>query len=74
MAAACYNPMAWGPVRSHLRGKFNIRGSLCGDCLSANLCCICTILQIKKEWEYRYGTVGVTPANEPPKSNDIEKC
>ncbi|CAD5117282.1 DgyrCDS6070 [Dimorphilus gyrociliatus] len=59
-------PATWTAVRAHIRGKFNIHGSICGDCIINHLCPCCVLCQVRNEWESRHKSVGVVMQQQAP--------
>lgn len=60
------SPYTWMAVRAHIRGKFNIQGSICGDCMISHLCPCCVLCQVRNEWESRHRNVGVVIQQQAP--------
>ncbi|CAD5126540.1 DgyrCDS14641 [Dimorphilus gyrociliatus] len=60
---SCFSPTL-AAMRSYIRGKYNIPGSICGDCCAAHCCPCCVLCQIMNEWESRHQTTGIVFVKE----------
>lgn len=64
VSSCLLQPVIWAVVRSYIRGKYNIKGSICTDFIVACFCPTLTVLQIKNENDSRVSDVGVSHVHE----------
>lgn len=55
--SVCTNVL-W-PIRSYMRGRYNIPGSIHNDYLVTCCCPLCALCQLVNEWNSRHADVGI---------------
>lgn len=61
------------PIRSYIRGKYDIPGSLCEDCLVTSCCPCCALCQLANEWQSRHSDVGVVFQQQTQVTTRVEE-